>query len=344
MASIKDVAREAGVSIATVYYVLNNTKPVSEATRQRVLEAVRKLGYRPSSIARGLQAGRARTLGYSWQPMPDDQLNPILDRFLQSMATVAARHEYHILAYPTSTAEDEVEFYRELIETQRVDGFILSNTNLNDPRIRFLMEAEVPFVAFGRANPEWDFPWVDVDGRAGLRKAVEHLAGLGHERIACLAWPEGSLTGSHRLAGYLEGMAAAGLPVDPAWVVRMEMDHDLAYRAVRRLLDLPPARRPTAVVTMTDLMAIGAMNAALDRGVEVGREFAVVGFDDIPLAPYLRPPLTSLRQPIVQVGERVVTLLMALLEGREVPQRQVLLEPELVVRASTVGPTDGEDP
>ncbi len=335
MATIRDVAREAGVSIATVSYVLNNTKHVSEETRRRVLEAARKLGYRPSNIARGLRARRSHALGYSWRPMPGGEINVILDTFLESMAIAAARHDYHIIAYPTTTERDEVQFYRDLVEAERVDGFVLSNTNYDDPRIRFLLDAGVPFVAFGRSNPDWDFPWVDVDGAAGMRKAVEHLVSLGHTRIAFIAWPEGSLSGEERLRGYREGMAAAGLPLDDAWLIRGEMSHDVGYQAARTLMNLPPGRRPTAIIAVSDLMAVGVMNALADMGIQVGPDVAVVGFDDIPMARHLRPPLTTLRQPIAEIGERVIDMLMKHLEGEEPDVCHVLVEPELVVRAST---------
>ncbi len=335
MATIRDVAREAGVSIATVSYVLNNSRRVSEETRQRVLEAARRLGYQPSNIARGLRARKAYAIGYSWRPMPNGQVNVILDTFLESLALAAAEANYHVIAYPTSTMRDEVSFYRGLIETERVDGFILSNTNYDDLRIRFLLDEGVPFVAFGRSNPAWDFPWVDVDGAAGMRKAVAHLVALGHRRIAFIAWPEGSLSGDERLRGYREGMEAAGLPVDPAWVVRGEMSHDTGYEAARTWMALPPSRRPTAIIAVTDLMAVGAMNALADMGIRVGHDASVADFADTPLAAYSRPPTTSLRQPIAQVGRYVVDMLLTLLEGERPEQPHVLLEPDLVVRAST---------
>lgn len=334
MPTIRDVAREAGVSIATVSYVLNDTGAVSEATRRRVLEAVQKLGYRPSVIARGLQARESRMIGYSWQPTPPDQFNPILEKFIHSMAEAAARHGYHVLTFPET--DDEIAAYQEMVESGRVDGFILSNTNLNDPRIRHLLDIGFPFVAFGRSNPEWDFAWVDVDGADGVWQAVNHLLELGHQRIACLAWPEASLTGQYRLQGYRQAMTEAGLDVDPDWIMRVENDYYHAYYATQTLLALPPARRPTAVVALTDLMAIGVMNAAADAGLQVGPDLAVVGFDDAPITGYLRPPLTSLRQPIAEVGERVVTMLIDLARGETPSPAQVLLKPRLIVRDSTL--------
>jgi len=335
VATIRDVAREAGVSIATVSYVLNDTKPVSEETRRKVLEAARKLGYHPSNMARGLRSHRSYSLGYSWRPMPDGQINIILDTFLEHMAIAAARRDYHIVAYPTTTVKDEVSFYQKLLEAHRVDGFVLSNTNYDDIRIRFLLEVGVPFVAFGRANPEWEFPWIDVDGAAGMRKGVAHLVEMGHTRIAFIAWPEGSLTGDERLRGYLEGMEAHNLPVDSRWIVRGEMSHDTGYEATRALMELPPSKRPTAVMAVTDVMAIGAMNALADMGIAVGNDVAVMGYDDIPMAAYLRPPLTSLHQPIAEIGDQVVTMLLSCVERGELEPRHVLMEPELVVRAST---------
>jgi len=334
--------QEAGVSIATVSYVLNNTKPVSEETRQKVLEAARKLGYHPSNMARGLRSHRSYSLGYSWRPMPDGQINIILDTFLEHMAIAAARRDYHIVAYPTTTVKDEVAFYKKLLEAHRVDGFVLSNTNYGDIRIRFLLDVGVPFVAFVRANPEWEFPWIDVDGAAGMRKGVAHLISLGHTRIAFIAWPEGSLTGDERLRGYLEGMEAHGLPVDNAWVLRGHMSHETGYTATQALMALPPSRRPTAIIAVTDVMAIGAMNALADMGIRVGQDVAVMGYDDIPMADYLRPPLTSLRQPIAEIGEQIVIMLLSCVESGKLKPRHVLMEPELVIRASTQ-PNPGPD-
>jgi len=335
MPTIKDVAKNAGVSIATVSYVLNDSGAVSEATRQRVLQAVERLGYRPSVIAKGLQARESRMIGYSWRPVPPNQFNPILEKFIHSMAEAAARHDYHVLTFPCPEPYDEVDVYREMVKNGRVDGFILPNTNLNDRRIRYLLDEGFPFVAFGRSNSEWDFPWVDVDGADGVKQAVAYLIELDHQRIACLAWPEASLTGQYRLDGYQEAMASAALPVDPAWIVRVENDYYSAYRATQSWLGLPTNRRPTAVVALTDLMALGVINAATDAGMTVGRDLAVIGFDDAPIAGYLRPSLTSLRQPIAEIGEWVVTTLIELVRGETPSPAQMLLKPRLIVRDST---------
>lgn len=336
--TIRDVAREAGVSTATVSYVLNDSRRVSEETRERVLRTVQRLGYRANIIARNLQASETRLIGYSWRPAPIDQFNPILDQFLQSIAQAAARHDYRILAFPSIDVHEELSAYEEMMLIGQVDGFILTNTNFDDERVLALLKNRFPFVSFGRANEDWDFLWIDVDGAAGIRMATEHLLAQGHRRIAFLAWPEKSQTGYYRLQGYLSAMAAAGLTVDPAWVQLAGNFYDESYAATRRLLALPLVCRPTAIIASSDLMALGVLNAGWDAGLEVGRELAVVGFDDVPIARYLRPALTTLAQPILEVGEQLVTMLIDEISGRPVPQRHRLMQPTLIVRASTATP------
>lgn len=334
-ATIRDVARRAGVSIATVSYVLNDSRPVGTETRERVLQAVAELRYRPSVIARGLKAGESRIIGYSWRPTPPNQFNPILEKFIHSVAEATARRGYHLLTFPYPEPYDEVDVYREMAESGRVDGFVLPNTRYGDKRIRYLLEVGFPFVAFGRADPDWEFPWVDVDGADGIRQAMDHLLAMGHRRIFCLAWSETDPVSQHRLAGYHTAMADAGLSADPNWIVRIENDYHEAYDAAQTWMMLPTSRRPTAVVALSDLTAIGVMNAAADAGLAVGQEFAVAGFDDAPVAGYLRPPLTSLRQPIEEVGERLVQMLIAVVRRQQPSPTQVLLKPSLIVRDST---------
>jgi len=335
--TIRDVAQRAGVSIATVSYVLNASAPISERTRTRVLAAAAELGYRPSAIARGLRARESRIIGYNWHHVPPDKWHPIRDRFLYSIAEAAETQGYHILTFTHTPHNRSRRPYEDLMLTGQVDGFILSDTSRDDERIRYLLGAGFPFVAFGRANEAWDFPYVDVDGEAGMRQAVEHLLSLGHRRVGLIAWPEESLSGQYRYQGYLRALESAGIAPDPAWIVRSEHTEASGRQATRTLLDLPSGRRPTAVVAVSDLMAIGAMNALYEIGLQPGQDVAVVGFDDIPTAQYVRPSLTTLRQPIAEVGERAVDMLLRLIQGQELAERSVLLSPKLIVRASSGG-------
>ncbi len=335
--SIKDVAVRAGVSYQTVSKVLNGELKVSPATEARISASVKELGYRPNHSARTLRTQRSQMIGYSWSSSETEQLNHIVHMFLTGVVSDAEAAGHHVLPFPYRDGEDLVAGYRELIDAGRVDGFVLSSVMYDDPRLHFLLERDFPFVAFGRSGSNDDFPYVDVDGAAGMRLATEHLIVHGHQRIGVLAWAEATRVGDDRLSGYLEAHDSAGLPADPELVARGESDFESGYAATECWLTLPLDRRPTAVVAMSDLMAIGAMHAAQAAGLTVGRDFAVAGFDDVPLAQYLRPPLTSVRQPIRQVGHLCVDLLVALLSGLPLAERHILLQPELVIRASTQG-------
>jgi len=267
--------------------------------------------------------------------MPPDQANPILDRFLASMVDAAESAGYHVMLFPSHSSEDVAAQYRELVRSNRVDGFLLSSTDYDDPRIRFLLDADFPFVAFGRANPEWNFAYVDVDGRTGIRDATRHLLEQGHQRMGLLAWEGPSRVGTSRSNGYHDAMQEAGLAVDPAWVRASAGAYQAGRVETVALLALPPDRRPTAAVALDDQLAIGAMRAAQDAGLTVGRDFGVTGFDDTPGVQLLRPSLTSVRQPIWDVGQHIVRVLINVLEGKEDQHSRVLLEPQLIVRDSS---------
>lgn len=334
MPTIKDVAREAGVSIATVSYVINNKDSgVSDSTRQQVLEAIERIGYKPNVNARNLQASQTKLIGYAWHTVRHGEVNPILDRFTYFLAQAAESAGYHMLTF-THNDENWRTVYADLIESRRVDGFILSNTSHNDARIRYLIDSGFPFVSFGRSTPEWDFPYVDTDGTRGVLESVRHLVGLGHRRIAMVAWPADSVSGQHRVQGYLNGLAEAGIRFDPRYVWRGPMAESTGHEALENWLTLPAPEQPTAVIAITDLMAIGVLNAARAAGISVGRDLAVVGYDDVPLAEYLNPPLTTMRQPIAEICQAMIAMLQQIIIGEPPTHRHILLPPQLIIRQS----------
>jgi DNA-binding LacI/PurR family transcriptional regulator len=332
--TLKQVAARARVSYQTVSKVLNKQAQVSSQTEGRILEAVRELGYRPNQIARNMRAKRSFMIGYSWVQTTSDQVNHILDQFLTSMVQEAEAAGYHLLPFPFREGNALVDAYRELIDTGRVDGFVLSSVNYNDPRIAFLIERNFPFVTFGRSNPELDFPYVDVDGCDGIRQVIQYLISHGHRCIAAIAWPEDSRVGNERIRGYFESMKAANLSILPQWIERGEGTFEFGCGAAARLLSLPDADRPTAIIALNDTQAIGALQAAREHGVKIGRDLAIVGFDDAPMSQYLFPALTTVRQPIHEAGKKCVEILVSLMKGEEPAERRCLLTPELVVRAS----------
>jgi DNA-binding LacI/PurR family transcriptional regulator len=334
MPTIKDVAKEAGVSIATVSYVLNNKITfVSEDTRQIVLQAIQRVGYTPSVTARNLQANQTRLIGYAWHPIPNGQVNPVLDQFTYYMAHAAEEAGYHILTF-TCSKENPVPIYEELIKRQRVDAFVLAGTNTDDPRIEFLIEKKFPFVCFGRSNPEWQFDYVDTDGESGMRQATEYLIRLGHRKIAFVAWPKTSLAGNYRLQGYMNAMRHAGLPVPPEYIIHVEQDQESGRTALRRWLQLPAEMQPTAIIAVTDLIAIGVMNEAKERGMVIGRDLSVIGYDNAPLVEYYSPALTTLEQQIPEMGHILIQMIEGMFQKQQRDLVQLVVPPRFIVRES----------
>jgi DNA-binding LacI/PurR family transcriptional regulator len=172
-----------------------------------------------------------------------------------------------------------------------------------------------------------------------MREVVDYLVSLGHCRIAALAWPEESRVGNNRMDGYLEGLQRAGIQPLLEWIERGHGEFDFGFQAACKLLDLPASYRPTAIVSLNDSMAVGAMHAVQSRGLKVGEDVSITGFDDSPMVRYLTPPLTSVRQPIWEAGQRITEILAQVMHGQQEGSQQVLLDPRLIVRSSTGSPT-----
>jgi DNA-binding LacI/PurR family transcriptional regulator len=338
MTTIKDVAKAAGVSTATVSYVLNGREGlVSDATYRRVLEVAQQLGYRPNIVAQNLQSSSTKLLGYAWHPSRKNEPNLVMDEFLFHLTYAADRAGYRMLTF-TLPSENPLAVYDELIQAGRVDAFILASTEYDDPRIEFLINQHFPFISFGRANPQWNFNWIDTDGRAGTRLATEYLIELGHRRIAFLGWPRGSQTGDDRLQGYLDTMAIAGLP--PIEEMSIETEH--AYKSVERTFErwdkLPIGKHPTAILAVSDDIAVATLHVARQYGFVVGQSLSVVGFDDAPYLRHIRPSLTTLRQPLDEIGTRLLQRVQSIISDQEQPTVHDLMQPHLIIRNSVARP------
>ncbi len=333
--TLKDVAARAGVSYQTVSKVLNKQASVTAETEERIWEAIRELGYRPNVSARNLRTQSSNLIGYGWQRSENDAPRPILDQFLYSAIQCAEDEGYHMLAFLSGEdTESTLALYRDIYARRQVEGFILADTNEDDPRIATLINEGIPFTSFGRTNDDWNFCWVDVDGRSGMRQIVTHLQSRGHQKIALITWPEGSQAGGARESGYIEQMAQAGLTVSNDWILRGEHAVNQGYQLMSQLLDLTESDRPTAVACVSDELAIGAMNAVMARGLVVGKDVAVTGYDNVPMSEFLFPPLTTVKQPIHEAGKAVIDLLLQQINGDPIPQKNILLEPKLIIRQS----------
>lgn len=334
-----DVAREARVSITTASRALGGFSDVSPATRRIVEDTARRLEYVPNISAQRLRRRRTDMIGLI---LPADKAGfgePFFNEFLAGVGEEAAALDRHLLlaAHPPGSAAER-ETYLRVVRGGWVDGVLLTRLRWMDERVRLLQERGFPFVANGRTGTDEGFPFIDEDSVAGLGLLVDHLVDLGHRRIAFVAGPDDLTLTRHRFRGFTEAMKLHNLPVSDRMIAHGDLRRESGAEAMARLLDQRP--RPTAVVFCNDMMALGGMEAADVRGLVVGRDVAIAGFDGIAAGEHTTPGLTTLRQPIGEIGRLVCRTLVASIEGEGGDPQQLLLTPELVVRGST-GPAPG---
>ncbi|HEY8372629.1 MAG TPA: LacI family transcriptional regulator [Pseudonocardiaceae bacterium] len=333
--TLVDVARAAGVSRQTVSNAINAPHLLRPETLAAVRTAIKQMGYQPNRSARSLRTRRSRLIGYHVPQPGDDRLSWVLDRFLHAVADAARRVGYHLVVFTPESPDQELDAYASMLRTRSVDGFLLTDVRADDPRALWLHRRGVPFAAYGRLPAPAGTAWVDVDGAAGTARAVEHLVELGHRRIAFLGWPEGDRLGDERLRGWRSAMTRYGLPHE-SLLARTDDTISAATAAAGHLLDADTP--PTAVIGVSDTVAVGALRAARSRDRRPGRDLAVVGFDDTPSAALLTPALTSVSQPLEEAARLLVAMLVGQLEGNPPERQPVLLEPTLVVRESSCPP------
>ena len=332
--TLKTIAEEAGVSITTVSRALAGYGDVNEQTRRRIIEIAERLGYQPNLAARHLRSKRTYTIGMVI-PRTAHYSDPFFMELVAGVGKQASEHGYDLLLSAQMQGEEELSAYRRMVAGGRVDGMIVARVLWQDPRIAYLRQVYHPFVAFGRTEDP-AHPYIDVDGAEGMYQLVAHLVEYGHKRIALIQSPRELAFTADRCGGYRRGLEAFDLPYREEYVIQGNLTRHSGRLAAEKLLALPTP--PSAIIACNDLMALGASEAVHARGLRVGRDVAIAGFDDIPEATTATPPLTTVRQPIYGIGHRLVDMLVRLMQHEEVDNTQVLLQPELVIRASSGTP------
>jgi LacI family transcriptional regulator len=337
MANITDVARRAGVSTATVSRVLNRNYPVSDGVRQRVLEAVRDLGYVANAHARALLTSTSGTVGVILHDVSD----PYFAEVVRGIQEVAGQHD-RLVVICNSLREPAREItYIEMLRAQRVDAIIMAGGHiLDDDYVMALREQALQLraqgsrlVLCGRHPVRADA--VVPDNTVGAARLVRHLLAAGHRRVAHIRGPENFSTTQDRVDGYLGALASYGIDPDPALFVTGEFDREGGHTATGRLLDA--GTDFTAIFAANDLAAVGAMTRLHERGLRVPEDVSVTGFDDVPVARDVTPSLTTVRVPMVEMGRQSMRLA---LRDPEAPVEVVRLQTELVERRSTGPPPD----
>ena len=329
-----DVAERSGVSRTTVSFVLNNVPgiSISESTRQRVLQAAKELNYHPDSTGKKLASGRSNTLGLVLrQSHAQVFADALLPQVLLGIEQSAAEQGFLVLLKPLEP--DDGNGYIRLVNENHVDGIILSGPRQDEAEIVRLQQEGLPVMLMGQL-PGCGLPYVDVDAVSGSANAVKHLIDLGHRRIALITnAPLEYTSAQQRRMGYQKALQEAGIEPDDALMQAGTYTPASGFKAMQTLLEASP--RPTAVFVASDVVALGAMRAIKNAGLRIPQDMAVVGFDNIPMADYYDPPLTTVSIPSYGLGWACGERLVRLVQCDPLDQDGMLLESELVVRNSS---------
>ncbi len=337
MTTIRDIATAAGVSIGTVSNYLNDPQLVADETREKISEKIVELDYHPRAAARSLKSRQTLRIGLVPIISPENYNNsdPGDNAFLELLAglnTTATENGYDMLISGAPNEEKELKTYSRLIGEGQVDGLVLMGIRSQDERLHLLTKKKFPFVAFGRSDVDLEYPFVDVDGAAGMEIAIKYLAELGHTRIAYITPPKGLMCTYQRWEGFVSGMEKCSLQINQDYVIEGGFNQKDGQISTHLLLDLPEP--PTAIITANDVCAFGAMRTLQIRGLQVGKEVSVIGFDDISLSDHWQPSLTTIAQPFRKIGFKLMESLFKVISG-ENTLPQTLVEPKLIVRQSS---------
>jgi LacI family transcriptional regulator len=327
--TLEDIAKNAGVSRATVSRVINGASNVKEQTRARVMEVIQKNNFQPNIAARGLAAGRTNVIGLvipaGVTAIFSDPYFPLL---IQGALSACNSRDFSVMLW-LAEAEFERRMVRQILHSGLLDGVLVSSMLMDDPIVQALHDSKKPFMLIGR-HPILDVNYLDVDNRAGGRVATLHLLRLGHKRVATITGPKNMIAGYDRFQGYCQALEERSLSFQPELVAEGDFSEAGGYAAMRQLI---PAR-PTAVFVANDTMAEGALRALREAGLSVPQDLALVGYDDMPNAARMIPSLTTIRQPTAQMGTLAVNTLIDLIQNPSSHKLHVILPVELVIRHS----------
>jgi LacI family transcriptional regulator len=329
--NLETIAKLSGVSRSTVSRVINNSPNVRLEVRERVLKVLRETNFQPNLAARGLAAGSTNILGLV-VPQGVNQIfiDPYFPLLIKGVSAACNTRDYSLMLW-LEEPEFERRMIRKILHSGMIDGVIITSSHTNNTLVDALIQRNFPFVVIGRVPDELPAHYVDIDNFSSARTAVEHLLSIGHRRIATITGPLSMFSAYDRLKGYTCAMEAAGIVPQEAWTQVGNYTQQGGYSSMQTLL----AHHVDAVFIGSDTMALGAYRAVQDAGLQVGRDIAVVGFDDVSFAAHLKPALTTVRQPIEALGKTSVELLVRYLaSGKSITPCRQMLPTELIIRDS----------
>lgn len=333
--SLKVLAAHLDLTVSTVSRALNDYADISPKTRARVKRAADELGYRPNQTARRLSLGSPETVGYILPRYSSSISQPFVAQLLQGLGEALSKRSWDLLVAHAESSADELVQIERMVRSGRVGGLVISRPAKNDPRIRLMQDLKCPFIVHGRTASCDDYAWYDVDGEDAFVTAVNHLVALGHSRIAFVGAPLQYQFAQDRLNGYQIAMTGNGLTVDQDLIQIAEFSDDGGEIATNMLLDLPEP--PTAMVCVSDTMALGALGAIRAHGYEPGVDISVIGYDGLKFGIHSNPPLTTMAQPQSHAGRRLGDMLLAIIDG-DAPSKHQELQRAHLLRRKTDGP------
>lgn len=338
--SIARLARHLGLSEGTISRALNNYPDIADKTRERVQKAARELGYRPSSSARRLARGVIETIGFVLPTCRTQHSDPFLAELLNGLATELALHDWDLLVTAVPDGHDEVDVIDRLVGSGKVGGFVIARTHRSDARVDYLRNSGVPFVVQGRTDDPSDYSWLDIDNEQAFVDAVSYLRHLGHVKIACLGGDPTMNFAWQRRNGYVHAMAQQDGHIGVGYLIDGITDAVSAIDATNRLLSITRNDRPTALLCVTDAVAIGAMQALNAAGLKVGQDMSVMGFDGLPIGLAVQPALTTLHQDSYEMGREAGRMVLGLCTSTtpNPSPLQTLWQAKLTPRASVNPP------
>jgi LacI family transcriptional regulator, repressor for deo operon, udp, cdd, tsx, nupC, and nupG len=325
MVGIVDVARMANVSTATVSRVLSNNMNVSSTTRAKVLKAINLLEYRPNRLASNLRKMSSKTV----MAVVPDITNPFFSSVLQGFKDVALDNGYHVLLGDTGNSSEQERDFINLVKERVIDGLILATARLSKEEV-LTASQEIPVVLACEYIDGFDIPTVSIDNVSAAREAVEYLIQIGHRRIGLITGPLGVILSRDRVKGYCQALNLNEIPKEGVLIQEGDFSVDSGYQTMLKLLAL--ADPPTAVFALNDEMAIGAMKAIKQKGLEVPKDISVIGFDDIPMCELVEPELTTISQPKYEIGYQAMKMLLSTIKKEELNHKQIVLPHRLMIR------------
>ncbi|MEH8132222.1 substrate-binding domain-containing protein [Gallibacterium anatis] len=327
MATMKDIARIAKVSTSTVSHVINNTRYVSDEIREKIMKVVNELNYTPSAVARSLKVKETKTLGM----LVTATSNPFFAEVVSGVEQYCNQHHYNLIISSIDGNEQRLQQNIQTLIQKQVDGLLLMYSNTRHAMVEQL-NLNLPIVVMDWWPTELNADKIYENSEFGAYLATKTLIEQGHKNIAIITGKLDKSLAHNRLLGYQKALQDAHLPINPDWIIESHFDFEGGVEGMKKLLQITP--RPTAVFACSDTIAVGVYQVAWQQGLRIPQDISVIGYDNIMLAQYLTPPLTTIHQPKAELGKLAVETLLERIKSPDLEYKTTMLQPQLIWRAS----------